>query len=109
MAVKFIKIKWFFGFGAVTIYPFIFYVDCLSNSTRRHELIHWEQQKRWASWYSLWIFGWLAWFFCYLLVLPVGINPFRWKWEHEAFIRGSEYTESFTKEILKNQYLLFWH
>lgn len=109
MAVKFIRIKWWFGFGAVTIYPFIFYVDKLDHYTRRHELIHIEQQKRWFKWYTLYIPGLLAWYFCYLALLPVGINPFRYKWEMDAFTRGSGYSEEMTKEILKKNYLLFWH
>jgi len=109
MEAKFIKIKWFFGFGAVTVYPFIFYVNALSADTRRHELIHFEQQSKWVKWYTLYIFGWLAWFFLYLLVLPLGWNYWRFKWEFEAFTKGSGYTESLTKEILRKNYLLFLH
>jgi len=109
MAIREIKIPYFFGFAAFTLYPFIFYVGSLSHSTRRHELIHIEQQKAWCKWYTLYIFGLLAWLFMYLLVLPIGWNYWRYKWEFAAFTRGSGYTDSLTKEILKNNYLLFWH
>ncbi len=109
MAIKEIKIKWWFGFTALTIYPFIFYVGSLSESTRRHELIHIDQQGKWCKWYTFWIVGLLAWFFMYFLVLPIGWNYWRYKWEYEAFTKGSGYSDSLAKEILNRNYLLWWH
>lgn len=109
MTTKFIKVKWWFGFSAFTLYPFIFYVGTLGNLTRKHELIHIDQQKRWCKWYTLWIVGLIAWFFMYLLILPVGWNYWRYKWEREAYTKGSGINEALTKKILSRDYFLWWH
>ena len=109
MAIREIKIKWFFGFAGFTVYPFIFHVGEMSQQTRRHELLHIDQRKRWFKWFTLWYGGLIAWLFMNGLVLPVGWNYCRYKWEYEAYTKGSGYTDDLTKTILKDSYLLFWH
>lgn len=86
MKIKEIKIKWWFGFGAVTIYPFIFHVnEKLDTMTRRHELVHIDQQKKFFFWgmpVGLALFGvtlWLwipkvwYWIALYCLSLPLAV------------------------------------
>jgi hypothetical protein len=103
---KIIKIGWFFGFSGLTIYPLIFNVS-LSGWGLKHEKIHLEQQHKWYS--VLWYFGVLAWLFCYLMILPVGWNPFRYKWEYEAYKNGQGYSDMKIREVLKKEYFLWLH
>ena len=107
MNYKTIKIPWFFGFAAVTVYPFIFHVGRLYARVKAHEEIHLKQQRKWCKWYTLWLPGLMAWFFLYLLVLPIGWNYFRFKWEYEAYTEGSKYTDAKAKQIIKDKYLLW--
>jgi len=65
-----------------------------SPSTIKHEMIHSRQQHDWG-WFLL-----PVWIFCYLLVLPILWNPFRYKWEMEAYTKGSGYTKKQAKLIL---------
>lgn len=92
----------------------------------RHEIIHSEQQKRWG------LILLPFWVLCYLglpmisamllfyfftdnfhqvwpMLLPFGIfglpffyNPFRYRWEYEAFIKGSKISPAQTREILSS-------
>lgn len=106
--IKTNKVSWFKA-GAITIFPFIFIHPNLMGDwlTIEHEIIHYEQQKRWAI-YGLGI-GLIAWYMLYLLALPVGWNPFRYKWEMEAYTEGSLYSVETTKKILKQPpYYLWW-
>jgi hypothetical protein len=59
-----------------------------------HEQIHSNQQHKWG-WFFL-----PVWIFCYLFILPILWNPFRKKWETEAYVRGSGLSEDTTKRIL---------
>lgn len=65
----------------------------------RHEETHLMQQYQWYS--TAWVFGLLAWYVCYVFLLPFWFNPFRWKWEMEAYMRGQEYG----KVIISRHYL----
>lgn len=93
---------------AITVFPFIFIDPDTKNKelVLTHELIHYFQQKRWAI-YGLGM-GLLIWFILYLLVLPVGWNPFRRKWETEAF-KAEHFSLDFINQILKKPpYYLWW-
>lgn len=39
----------------------------------------------------------------YLFVLPVLWNPWRWKWESEAYVKGSWYTVEATRRVLRTK------
>ena len=101
--MRFIKskrfLKWI-GAAAMTVYPFIIidprYLD--NTILIEHEMVHIEQQKRWFK-YGLGI-GLLLWFFLYLLVLPVYWNPFRRKWETEAYKKAQKFSNEQIDEIL---------
>jgi len=101
MIVKTKSVIWF-GASAITVYPFIFVHPALANdeAIMKHEQVHCEQQKRWAT-YGVGI-GLLAWFFLYSLCLPIGYNPFRRKWETEAYQKGQGYDLDTINEILKH-------
>lgn len=102
------KVLWFKA-GAITVWPFIFVHPALVNSklTMDHEKVHLEQQRRWAI-YGLGV-GLIAWFLLYLLALPVGWNPFRRKWETEAYKTNPYLTDEMIKEVLKlPPYYLWW-
>lgn len=58
-----------------------------------HELIHIQQQKD---------VGLVKYLFLYLFCLPLFYNPWRYKWEYEAYIKGSKYPESFVKKLLSS-------
>lgn len=82
-----------------TLWDTIYYPKGLppSEVIVRHEEIHSRQQHEW---------GRLAlplWVFCYLFVLPVLWNPFRKKWEMEAYIKGSGIDEQMAREILSGK------
>lgn len=95
--------------SAVTVFPFVFLDPDIiwENPIKGHEGAHYEQQRRWAM-YGLGI-GLLVWFALYLLVLPVGWNPFREKCEREAFRAGGWYQSWEVDQILKKPpYYLWW-
>jgi hypothetical protein len=104
------KLVSLFKAGAITVWPFIFVHPDLANdpATLKHENIHYNQQKKWAKW-GLYLPGLLAWFALYLLVLPVGWNPFRYKWESEAYEKGNGFWLVKIKEMMKKPpYYLWW-
>ena len=71
------------GAEGLTLYPYIF---LKSEDALNHEKIHYHQQEKWYK--KAWYFGIAAWVFVYLLCLPVGWNPFRYKFEYEAYLKG---------------------
>jgi len=55
-----------------------------------------------------WVLGQLVWRALYLLVLPVGWNPFRYRWEFEAY-KTQVLDEVHIRRILKESpYYLWW-
>ena len=85
-----IKLKWLgkLGIAGVTIFPIGVLVDATLSPhsisyLMVHEGVHWKQQERWFK--KAWFFGLIAWYVCYLFFLPWIWNPFRRKWETEAF------------------------
>ena len=101
-------IPWFFGMAGVTVYPYIFSVN--NNVDIAHEEIHIEQQYKWFKWG--WHFGTLAWLSCYLFLLPIGWNPFRYKWETRAYTYTHDGEEietvpDWVKDILKKYYYIW--
>ena len=90
-----------FNAAAITVFPFIFVDPDYLNEPGilKHEETHLAQQKLWAI-YGLGV-GLLAWFFVYLLCLPVWYNYFRRKWETEAYQAGQGYTVEQINEILR--------
>ncbi len=66
-----------------------------------HESIHFAQQTE---------VGFVKYLFLYLFCLPFLYNPWRYKWEFEAYTKGSGYSEEQTKKILKSyKYGWLWH
>lgn len=98
----------FFGAGGITVFPFIFLHPLAGEKTEAHEKVHYRQQKRWAL-YGLGV-GLIVWFLLYLLVLPVGWNPFRARWEMEAFKEAEGYPEEFVRNRIfpEKPYYLWW-
>jgi hypothetical protein len=108
IVVKTKLVRWV-GAAAMTFYPFVFIDPIWVSwpSILAHEAIHIRQQRSWAI-YGLGI-GLLAWYLLYLLALPVGWNPFRYKWEYEAYKEGSKYSDETIKKIMKQRpYYLWW-
>ena len=96
---------WFVG---LTIYPFIFLTKTHSVGTIEHERIHIRQQDKWWAWAGP--LGLLLWFSLYLIVFPIGWNPFRWKWEYEAYSEANGYVdEKIREKMKKSPYFLWWH
>lgn len=62
-----------------------------NEETINHESIHIEQQKQ---------VGMFKYLFLYLFALPIFWNPYRWKWEFEAYTKGTKISESETIKIL---------
>jgi hypothetical protein len=103
-----IKAKWvgLFGASAITAWPFVFVDGEPSESIMVHERVHLAQQRRWAI-YGLGV-GLLAWHLLYLLALPAGWNPWRKRWETEAY-RANGIGEDRIKAILRARpYYLWW-
>jgi hypothetical protein len=109
MIVKTEIVTWF-GASAITVFPFIFIRPHLAGLNRMtiHEKKHLEQQKRWAI-YGLGV-GLLVWYFLYLFCFPVGLNPWRYKWEAEAFLTDKTLSIGEINTILAlPPYHLWWH
>ena len=96
------------GWSATTVYPFVFVFGKLKNesATFVHEMVHWQHQHRW--WRAAGVFGWFAWFFLYLFVLPAGWNRFRWNVEFEAYTIDGRYIDEIIRKGLREKYLLWW-
>ena len=94
--------------GAITIFPFGIFIAIGYNTprVRRHEGVHWYQQRLWAL-RGLGI-GLLVWFLLYLLLLPALWNPFRRKWETEAFVAEGVSLVEINKILRRWPYLLRW-
>ena len=78
-----------------TIGNTIYYTKLPARGKRlKHELFHVRQFKR---------VGFYKFLFLYLLALPIGYNPWRWKWEYVAFRKGSQYSDAKTRKILRSK------
>ena len=66
-----------------------------------HEEIHLEQQYHWFK--RGWVFGLLAWYFCYVFVFPLWFNRFRWNWEWDAYKRAQNYDDATIIRILRTK------
>ena len=97
------------GAGAITVFPFVFVSPEFAEDkeTLAHEAVHYRQQKKWCI-YGLGV-GLIVWYLLYLLALPVGWNPFRYRWEYEAYKEGSKWTDEGIRDTLKEApYYLWW-
>jgi hypothetical protein len=98
------------GAVAFALWPFIFLSTRLPAGAEyrvlMHEKKHLEQQRRWAI-YGLGV-GLIAWYFLYLLCLPVGWNYWRRKWEAEAFIAQGMPQYLIDDVLKKAPYYLKW-
>ena len=98
------KIVSLFGASAITVFPFVFIDSRIQRGTYtwnmlvKHEKTHLEQQRQWAV-YGLGV-GLLVWFFLYLFCLPIWYNPWRRKWETEAY-KATGYSTDTIKCILR--------
>jgi hypothetical protein len=81
-----IPLAWL-GACGLTVYPFIFVDPDLDEQETQavliHESIHYAQQRRWFV-YGVGL-GLLVRWMLYLVALPVWINPWRRRWETEAY------------------------
>lgn len=59
----------------------------------KHEKIHVLQRQK---------YGAFLFYFLYLFALPFVWNPFRYKWEMEAYIKGSKLNEKEAKKLLQS-------
>lgn len=73
----------------------------MSESEERHEQIHSEQQYRWGK------VGFPFWLWLYLVGFPLGLpflwNPWRKKWEYEAYTKGSCWGHEKTLKMLRSR------
>jgi hypothetical protein len=103
------NIPLWFGAAAITIFPFILVMKNVPERSlvtlALHEGVHYAQQKRWFK-YGLGV-GLIAWFILYLGVLPVGWNPFRKKWETEAFLAQGYSEDQITRILHEGPYYLW--
>lgn len=109
MIIKTNIVHWFKA-CAITAYPFIFASNLLKGPVLKqiliHEMVHWTQQRRWFFW-GLGV-GLLVWYLLYLLVLPVGWNPFRRKWETEAMRAAGVMGQEISWKLKRAPYYLWW-
>ena len=66
------------------------------DSIAKHEKVHIGQQQSWTK------FGFLFWLFLYGLALPLFFNPFRYRWEYEAYREGSGFGHEHTISVLRS-------
>lgn len=93
------------SWSGMTIYPWIFLFARGDSATLTHERVHWIEQNEW--WEKAGPFGVLAWLLCYLLLLPVGWNRFRWNTEMRAYLADGTSIERAT-DLLRTRYALWW-
>lgn len=86
------------GAAAITVWPIVLVSPRAGAGVLEHESVHLEQQRRWAL-YGLGV-GLLAWFALYLFILPFGYNPWRRRWEREAFA-AQGFTQDQADEMLR--------
>ena len=123
------------GVVGLTVFPFVFTFKGADAGTEAHEMVHYGQQRAWfrtglvlsffvgailsaaklIAFLPWWAFlvapvsGMLAWFALYLLVLPVGWNYFRRRWETQAYTQGQGYTLDNANRVLRGApYWLRW-
>lgn len=63
-----------------------------SEGIIKHEEIHIKQRKAVGS---------FKFYFLYLFALPLFFNPFRKKWEIEAYTKGQGFTEEHARKMLR--------
>jgi len=101
MIIVNVQLGWLHA-SAVTAYPFVFADPSVKGRVRKgtlkHEAIHYAQQRRWCL-YGLGV-GLIVWWLLYLLAFPVKWNPWRRKWESEAY-RACGFTEVEIARILR--------
>jgi hypothetical protein len=97
------------GASAVTVWPVVFVSPSITAAALpqvlKHENVHLAQQRRWLV-YGLGV-GLLAWFALYLLALPVWRNPWRRRWETEAYL-AQGFTPVEIDLILRSQPYWLW-
>ena len=76
------------------------------QTIEKHEAVHYAQQRRWALW-GVGV-GLLVWFALYLLALPVGWNPWRYRWEREAYRANGFTDEEIAAMMREPPYYLWW-
>lgn len=91
------KLTWPFAHSNFTTINGIIYYpkDILPNKVViKHEEIHMKQQQE---------VGLVKFLLLYLLALPLFYNPWRYKWEYEAYTKGSGYSAELAKAKLKTK------
>jgi len=83
-----VKLRWLpWSAAGITVFPFIFVQEEVGGSVLKnvllHERVHLAQQRRWLVWGCG--AGLIAWWLLYLVALPVWKNPWRQRWETEAY------------------------
>lgn len=92
---------------AITVWPVLLVAPGkIPVAILTHEGVHAKQQRRWFVW-GLGV-GLLVWHLLYLLALPVGWNPWRAKWEREAYRANGFSDETISRMLRKPPYYLWW-
>ena len=87
---------WYFTYpfahnNTTTIGDTVYYVVLPNVTVLKHEEIHMRQQKE---------VGLIKYLFLYLFCLPLFYNPWRYKWEREAYKKGTGFDDAAIKKIL---------
>lgn len=100
MRIKEKNLLWYLTFpfahkNYTTIGKTIYYPKDKKPSQRiiDHEYIHYLQQKK---------YGLLKFLFLYLFAFPLFYNPWRYKWEYEAYKKGSHLNDETIRELLSS-------
>ena len=91
------------GASAMTVWPVVLVHPDVPDrdmaSLLKHESVHLRQQRHWLL---------LPWYLLYLFFLPVGWNPFRARWERDAYRAQGHSDRSITAKLKKAPYYLWW-
>jgi hypothetical protein len=91
------RLTWPFAWGNYTTIGDTLYFPkgdtYVPRSVIAHEEIHARQQQA---------VGVVKFCLLYLGALPLLWNPWRWKWEFEAYTEGSKYSRQITVQLLKS-------
>ena len=68
-------------------------ITIYNSTVIEHEKIHIEQQS---------VVGIIKFIFLYLFCCPFFYNPWRWKWEMEAYVKGSGYRDEYAMMLLQS-------
>jgi hypothetical protein len=101
-----VRLRWLPpAIGGAAVWPLVILGPRSGDEALEHELVHIRQQERWLV-RGLGV-GLPLWFFLYLFALPVGWNPWRRRWEAEAYRRDGR-SEAEIERILSGPPYRLW-